>query len=191
MNKKISQNIIDFIRQADITEALERNDFWYVYNQINEELNEYFCADFTCFFLEAEIDPLDYLDNIPNNYFNNQLGNDIPDEYVEKINIPGHIETIGKNAFYDIRVKELNISEGVEILDDSCFYGCYRLEKIYLPSTLTRIGNYAFYSSSISTAIIEYNGTVNQFKRIQKAPFWWDGFNTITVSCTDGEYVEE
>lgn len=190
MNKKTLKTIINFIRQADITKSLERNDFWYVYDQINKELNEYFCADFTRFFLEAKIDPLNYLDNIPNNYFNNQLGNDIPDEYVEKINIPGHIKTIGKNAFYNIRVEELKISEGVEILGDSCFYGCYKLKEIYLPSTLTKIGNYAFYSIPTLPLAIEYNGTVDQFKQIQKAPFWWDGFNNITVSCTDGEYIE-
>ena len=53
-----------------------------------------------------------------------------------------------------------------------------------------RIGNYAFYGIPTARLAIKYNGTVEQFKQMSKAPFWWDGFSDITISCTDGEYVE-
>ena len=111
--------------------------------------------------------------------------------YLENLIIPDNIKAIHKNAFHDCKqIRTLTISEGVETIGDSAFYGCVRLKKLYLPSTLTRIGNYAFYAIPTTLLAIEYNGTVEQFKQMSKAPFWWDGFNNITVSCTDGEYVE-
>lgn len=194
MNKKELEEVINFVKQPSIKSAFETADLDYVYDMANNR-SEFFTGLVTFFCLEANINPLKYMDNVPANYCNLNLHfSDFSDPYVgylRNLIIPDNIKVIHKNAFHDCKqIRTLTISEGVETIGDSAFYGCARLKKLYLPSTLTRIGNYAFYAIPTTLLAIEYNGTVEQFKQIQKAPFWWDGFDNITVSCTDGEYVE-
>ena len=194
MNKKTLEEVVEFVKQPDIKSAFEKSDFDYIYDMANNR-SEFFVNSITLFCLEANINPLKYMDNVPANYCNLNLHfsdpADLYKKYLENLVIPDNIKAIHKNAFHDCKqIRTLTISEGVETIGDSAFYGCPRLKKLYLPSTLKRIGNYAFYAIPTTLLAIEYNGTVEQFKQIQKAPFWWDGFNNITVSCTDGEYVE-
>lgn len=194
MDKKTLEEVVKFVKQPDIKSAFETSDFNYIYDMANSR-SEFFANLVTLFCLEANINPLKYMDNVPANYCNLNLHfSDFSDPYVkylENLIIPDNIKVIHKNAFYDsIKIKTLTISEGVETIGDSAFYGCTGLRELYLPSTLMRIGNYAFYGIPTARLAIKYNGTVEQFKQMSKAPFWWDGFNSITVSCTDGEYVE-
>lgn len=194
MDKKTLEEVVEFVKQPNIKSAFETSDFDYIYEAANNR-NGFFTNLVTLFCLEANINPLKYMDNVPANYCNlNMHFSDFSDPYVnylENLIIPDNIKAIHKNAFYDCsKIKTLTISEGVETIGDSAFYRCARLKELYLPSTLKRIGNYAFYAIPTTLLAIEYNGTVEQFKQIQKAPFWWDGFNNITVSCTDDEYVE-
>ena len=194
MNKKTLEEVVEFVKQPDIKSAFEKSDFDYIYDAANTR-SEFFNSLVTLFCLEANINPLKYIDNVPVNYCNLNTHFSDPDDpykkYLENLVIPDNIKVIHKNAFHDCKqIRTLTISEGVETIGDSAFYGCVRLKELYLPSTLTRIGNYAFYAIPTLPLAIEYNGTVEQFKQIQKAPFWWDGFNNITVSCTDSEYVE-
>ena len=194
MNKKELEEVVNFVKQPNIKSAFETADLDYIYDAANNR-SEFFNSLVTLFCLEANINPLKYMDNVPANYCNLTTHFSHPGDpykkYLENLVIPDNIKAIHKNAFHDCKqIRTLTISEGVETIGDSAFYGCVRLKKLYLPSTLTRIGNYAFYAIPTTLLAIEYNGTVEQFKQIQKAPFWWDGFNTITVSCTDGEYVE-
>lgn len=192
--KKTLEEVVEFVKQPDIKSAFEMSDFDYIYDAANSR-SEFFPNLLTLFCLEANINPLKYMDNVPANYCNLNLHfSDFSDPYVkylENLIIPDNIKSIHKNAFHDCKqIRTLTISEGVETIGDSAFYGCVRLKKLYLPSTLTRIGNYAFYGIPTARLAIKYNGTVEQFKQMSKAPFWWDGFDNITVSCTDGEYVE-
>ena len=194
MNKKELEEVVNFVKQPSIKSAFETADLDYIYNAANNR-SEFFNSLVTLFCLEANINPLKYMDNVPVNYCNLNTHFSGPDDpykkYLENLVIPDNIKVIHKNAFHDCKqIRTLTISEGVETIGDSAFYGCARLKELYLPSTLTRIGNYAFYAIPTTLLAIEYNGTVEQFKQIQKAPFWWDGFNNITVSCIDGEYVE-
>lgn len=194
MDKKTLEEVVKFVKQPDIKSAFETSDFDYIYDMANSR-SEFFANLITLFCLEANINPLKYMDNVPANYCNLNLHfSDFSDPYVkylENLIIPDNIKVIHKNAFYDsIKIKTLTISEGVETIGDSAFYGCTGLRELYLPSTLMRIGNYAFYSIPTARLAIKYNGTVKQFQQMSKAPFWWDGFDNITVSCTDGEYVE-
>lgn len=194
MNKKTLEEVVNFVKQPDIKSAFETSDFDYIYDMANSR-SEFFVNLVTLFCLEANINPLKYMDNVPVNYCNLNLHfSDFSDPYIkylENLVIPDNIKAIHKNAFYDsIKIKTLTISEGVETIGDSAFYGCTGLRELYLPSTLKKIGNYAFYGIPTARLAIKYNGTVEQFKQMSKAPFWWDGFDNITVSCTDGEYVE-
>ena len=194
MDKKTLEEVVKFIKRPDIKSAFENSDFDYIYDIANSR-SEFFNSLVTLFCLEANINPLNYMDNVPVNYCNLSTHFSDPDDpykkYLENLIIPDNIKAIHKDAFHDCKqIRTLTISEGVKTIGDSAFYGCVRLKELYLPSTLTRIGNYAFYAIPTLPLAIEYNGTVEQFKQMSKAPFWWDGFNNITVSCTDGEYIE-
>lgn len=194
MNKKELEEVVNFVKQPSIKSAFETSDLDYIYDMANNR-SEFFNSLVTLFCLEANINPLNYMDNVPVNYCNLNTHffdpNDPYAKYLENLIIPDNIKAIHKNAFHDCKqIKTLTISEGVETIGDSAFYGCVGLKEVYLPSTLKKIGNYAFYALPSIVIDFEYNGTVEQFKQISKAPFWWDGFDNITVSCTDGEYVE-
>ena len=176
MNKKELEEVVEFVKQPDIKSAFETADFDYIYDAANTR-SEFFNSLVTLFCLEANINPLKYIDNVPVNYCNLNTHFSGPDDpykkYLENLVIPDNIKVIHKNAFHDCKqIRTLTISEGVETIGDSAFYGCVRLKKLYLPSTLTRIGNYAFFFFFTTLIAIEYNVTVEQFKQIQKAPFW-------------------
>ena len=55
------------------------------------------------------------------------------------VEIPSSIRTIGESAFYDTRLTELKLNEGLETICDLAFFGCESLEKLELPSTCTKI----------------------------------------------------
>lgn len=193
MDKNILYKIINFVKQPHIKEAIQNNEFSYIYERLYYEITNLLSTSLTCFFLDAKIDPLYYMSEIPSSYFNCDSTFNPPQDsgkYVKNLTIPSNIETINNGAFAHSDVENLTLAEGVGIIRESAFYGCGKLKEIYLPSTLTFIGNYAFYALNYTPLVIEYNGTVDQFKHVTKGAFWWDGFGNITVECTDGQYIE-
>ncbi len=79
-------------------------------------------------------------------YFNGKL--------VENITI-SNVTAIQNNAFYGCSsLKSVILEEGVNILGDSAFELCKSLEKISIPSSLTRINVGAFRNTSISTIVL-------------------------------------
>ena len=62
------------------------------------------------------------------------------------IDIPGSVKTIGDYAFYNARLNEITLNEGLETIGEKCFSASgYRIVKpIYIPSTLTSVGEDAF-----------------------------------------------
>ena len=62
------------------------------------------------------------------------------------IDIPGSVKTIGDYAFYNARLNEITLNEGLETIGEKCFSASgYRIVKpIYIPSTLTWVGEDAF-----------------------------------------------
>lgn len=61
------------------------------------------------------------------------------------VTIPGSVKEIGDNAFSGCwQLTDVYISEGVERIGKEAFYASNSLERVYLPSTLTFVGAYAF-----------------------------------------------
>lgn len=58
--------------------------------------------------------------------------------------IPSEIESIGKLAFARSDLKTVAIPEGVTTIDYAAFYHCDSLNEIYIPDTVTFIGEHAF-----------------------------------------------
>ena len=55
------------------------------------------------------------------------------------------VKSIGNGALRDIDIESLVISSGVETIGKEAFESCWRLKKVDLPSTITSIGDLAFY----------------------------------------------
>jgi hypothetical protein len=65
------------------------------------------------------------------------------------------------------------------------FKGCSSLRSITIPDSVTRICNYAFEDCDSLTAI-DYTGTKEQWKEIEKDEFWKGLYKSIEIRCTDG-----
>lgn len=62
------------------------------------------------------------------------------------IAIPASVKTIGDYAFYNTPLNEITLNEGLETIGEKCFSASgYRIVKpVYIPSTLTSVGEDAF-----------------------------------------------
>ena len=68
-------------------------------------------------------------------------------ESLTGIVIPGSVKTIGDYAFYHVPLNELTLNEGLETIGEYCFSASKsetKIEPIYIPSTLTSVGAFAF-----------------------------------------------
>ena len=95
---------------------------------------------------------------------------------IEEINFPSSLKEIGEKAFYHTQLKSVKLpvlsvsswnydysifgecreltsvsfTEGQEEIGKRWFYGCYNLTSVVLPSSITKIDDYAFYGTGIS-----------------------------------------
>ena len=131
--------------------------------------------------------------------------------YVDVINIPNQIKYAGYvYSVIEVRLhapdlKSITIPDGVKgICFEDCssltsiiipnsltyitwgaFKGCSSLRSITIPDSVTRICNYAFEDCDSLTAI-DYTGTKEQWKEIEKDEFWKGLYKRIEIRCTDG-----
>lgn len=207
------QLIINFLRQN--TQLLAANDLDTLYKKFvpipfkNRGFNAD-AADLTRLLLEAGVEPLDYLEEIPPFYLydNNEI---------ESVVIPSNIKTVGNSAFAQcVNLKNIIISNGVERIDPSAFYADKQIQNIILPDSVKIIGANAFEDCTLLARVtigkgimniesgafynctslkrIDYTGTMEQWYNIQKTEYddGWDAFTgEYTIHCTDGILEKE
>jgi hypothetical protein len=107
--------------------------------------------------LKARINPLNYLDYIPEWYL----------------------------AHSDI--EEFEIPDGVDSIGEGAFYGCKKLKKLIIPSTIKDIeGRIITFCNNLTNIV--FKGTKEEFYNIEKDMFWLEDFrNPLTIHCTDGD----
>ena len=126
------------------------------------------------------------------------------------ITIPNSVTSIGDSAFLDcISLTSITIPNSVTCIGDSAFFNCSSLTSIVIPDGVTGIGCFAFSCCSSLTSIvignsvtgigccaflgcsllttIDYAGTREQWKKIDKSEIWNDDSNIKIIRCTDGE----
>lgn len=76
---------------------------------------------------------------------------------IQSLTIPGGVTYIGVEAFFQNKISSLTISNGVEVIDTGAFTNaCYQYTSIevVIPSSVTKIGEYAFGGNSSIKKII-------------------------------------
>jgi hypothetical protein len=78
--------------------------------------------------------------------------------------IPNGVKHIGATAFKDcLNLNHLTIPEGVESLEEACFWGSM-IESIDIPASVLAIGTYAFWHSKLSTITFAENSQLREIR---------------------------
>lgn len=137
-------------------DLISDNEFNDVYNKIKSYT---FTRLFTEAMLEAEINPLKYMEAVPPRY--------LYESNIQHVDIPVSIIVINKYSFADCRqIKELTIPEGVIKIGEGAFLNCHVLEKLYLPSTLKYIDVGAFQGCT-NLKEVTFAGTTKQWLNVK------------------------
>lgn len=148
-----------------------------------------------------DLNKLKSLSYIPESFFSNSK--------IKSIDIPGNIKSIEREAFNECKKLEtINFSVGLKDIGEQAFYGCTHVEFIDFPESLITIGDGAFMDckSLISISIpisvksigddafsfcprlyeIRYNGTHQDWQKINLGEGWASHSGIGTIECTDG-----
>ena len=102
------------------------------------------------------------------------------------INIPDSVTSIGDYAFFGCSsLTSIAIGDSVTSIGEYAFSGCSSLISITIPDSVTNIGDSAFYGCSLLESII-FQGSMKQWKAIDKGIWWNLSTGSYTVTCTDG-----
>ncbi len=188
--KKHPEYKIDFINKLQKYKSyINAHKFGTIYTEIKQI--PYMVTAFTELLLKADIDPLIYMNYIPQYYLHKS------DVYINFEPLK-HFDTIDKEAFSFSNVKEININvpiiysdafsycKKLEIvtlptiitINDEVFEGCENLTQLWVGKSLLLIKKYAF-SGCDSLTDIFYEGTQEDWNKIAI-----DSSNTVILNAT-------
>ena len=137
-------------------DLISDNEFNDVYHKIKSVK---FTRLFTEAMLEAEINPLNYMEAVPPRY--------LYESTIQHVDIPVGIIVINKYSFAECRqIKEVTIPEGVIKIGEGAFYKCTSLEVLHLPSTLKYIDTAAF-DMCTDLKEVTFAGTIKQWINVK------------------------
>ena len=166
MNKYIKQFIEKY------KNLLADEDFASLYKEADKELPGYLdIGSLTQIFLDLDINPLDYMSEIPNGYLTGAV--------VKSVDIPDHITNIGRSAFNDCKsLTSIIIPDSVISIKDWAFCGCSSLTSVTIGGSVTTIGDSAFKNCSKLTSVTIGNGV----RTIEYEAFYnCSGLTSITI----------
>lgn len=186
---------------------INNNDFTEVYKGAHNSLshkwydNNALCK-LTELFLDAGLEPLEYMQAVPANY--------LAYSKLTSITIPENITSIGRCAFSGCDgLTSITIPDSVTSIGSSAFENCSGLTSIVIPDSVTSIDHWAFqYCTGLTSATIG-----NGVKSISRYAFWdcaslkdiyfngtkdeWDaikkidsGIKNCIIHCKDGNLKE-
>ena len=103
------------------------------------------------------------------------------------VDIQGGVTNFGVAAFMGCRnLTSVTLGSGVTSIGDSAFNDCNSLASIEIPNSVTSIGTGAFYNCT-SLSDLTFNGTIAQWKAIDKDAYWDLNTCDYSIHCTDGD----
>lgn len=162
-------------------ELLDREDFQEFEDRAGMQTSEngYSKGELYEVLLRAGITPLPYLPFVPFGFLRNTA-------LEGSLTIPGNCIDVGSRAFYNCNLSEIIFQEGVESIDGLACARSYKLEKVYIPSSMLNLGNGIFIGCNNMREVV-YDGTYEDFKKLFDAtsnPHPW--FGTIaTLASTN------
>ena len=90
----------------------------------------------TYLLFNVRVNPLEYMEEVPRYFL---YWSDIKD-----FTIPNNVKIIRENAFTRSKIKNIKLSENLEIIERHAFKSCENLEYIEFPSTIKEIKLWAF-----------------------------------------------
>ena len=128
-------------REEEAIEYIKENihliDIYNFEKFYSECTNKLIIGTVTKFLLEAGIDPLKYLNTVPERF--------LEGSYIKSFTIPNHVRGIEYKSFSDCRkITSVVIPDSVMTIDKAAFQGCIKLEDINIPSSVTSIGSGSF-----------------------------------------------
>ena len=182
---------------------INNNNFAKVYEDTNDSLTPcLLTSKLTELFLDAGLEPLEYMQAIPANY--------LAYSKLTSITIPENITSIGRCAFSGCDgLTSITIPDSVTSIGSAAFENCSGLTSIVIPDSVTSIDHWTFqYCTGLTSATIGngvksisryafwdcaslkdiyFNGTKDQWNVIKKID---SGIKNCTIHCTDGDLEE-
>ena len=161
--KKLHKDVINNVIINKLQNVLQHhisllndNNFLELYKIIrNSELGEYGVSALTDVLTQAKIDPLIYMDEIPDKCF----------EYCDdliSIDIPNNVKSIKSSAFADCHnLTNITIPNSVTSIDYMAFYNCWKLTSIVIPNGVTAIGVNTFYNCGRLKSVVIPNSVIS------------------------------
>ena len=201
LSEFIMDELSKFIR-AHVND-INNNNFAKVYEDTNDSLTPcLLTSKLTELFLDAGLEPLEYMQAVPANY--------LAYSKLTSITIPENITSIGRCAFSGCDgLTSITIPDSVTSIGSAAFENCSGLTSIVIPDSVTSIDHWAFqYCTGLTSATIGngvksisryafwdcaslkdiyFNGTKDQWNVIKKID---SGIKNCTIHCKDGDLKE-
>lgn len=201
LSEFIMDELSKFIK-AHVNE-INNNNFAKVYEDTNDSLTPcLLTSKLTELFLDAGLEPLEYMQAVPANY--------LAYSKLTSITIPENITSIGRCAFSGCDgLTSITIPDSVTSIGSAAFENCSGLTSIVIPDSVTSIDHWTFqYCTGLTSATIGngvksisryafwdcaslkdiyFNGTKDQWNVIKKID---SGIKNCTIHCTDGDLEE-
>lgn len=101
--------------------------------------------------------------------------------------VPGNVKSISESAFAHCdNLTTFSFPDGIKTIAGYMFYPCESLQTVKVPNSVNSIGKWAF-RNCLKLTSIEFNGTINEWKAINKEEEWDYEIGQYTVYCTDGQ----
>ena len=202
---EISSQLKSFLNDPQTQHLIDSNNWEKVYIKLHGygdiSYRERVMGEFTQLLFSCGINPLNYLNYVPENF--------LFEATIHDFSIPSHIVRISRSAFaFCDQLISIELPQKLEIINDYAFYSCISLPKIEIPDNVRIIGKYAFsYCKSLknltlganlfgideqvinSTSLesIKYKGTIADIYQVSLCPFIQ---NNKVVSINNPSVVE-
>lgn len=143
MDRKFAERLKQFFGDDEIQEAINKNDFSLIYDKIADWFHESEVSFITSTFLSSGINPLLYVNAVPENYM-------FMRDDLETLALPDNILRIRGRAFFASSIMHVKLPDKLHYIGDMAFFGCDRLSRIDFGSDLQWIGNQTFQQTAIT-----------------------------------------